>query len=179
MATVVCFSGKIGSGKSSVISELSNMLDWKHVAFGQYVRQEVERLGGDPNSREALQDFGQRCVEDDPEAFCLGLIRSAEHCAGENLLIDGVRHVKIFDMLRKILPRADVRLIHLSLTEEFQGLRVNDRKDSADLDRASAHLVEAELNSSLPDRADLVVNSETAFEQVVHECLTAIRRWSA
>lgn len=179
MAIVVCFSGKIGSGKSSVISELSNALGWKQVGFGQYVRQEIARLGGDPSSREALQDFGQRCVEADPEAFCRSLLKSADHGPGENLLVDGVRHVKIFDVLQAVLSPADVRLVHLSLTEEVQRIRVNGRNESADLDRARGHVVEAELNSSLPQRADLIVNSDATFEQVIQECLTAIRHWSA
>ncbi|NTA18890.1 AAA family ATPase [Agrobacterium tumefaciens] len=179
MAIVVCFSGKIGSGKSSIISELSNALGWKQVAFGHYVRQQVARLGGDANSREVLQNFGQRFVEADPEAFCRGLLKSADYDWDENLLVDGVRHVKIFDMLQTVLLPAKVRLIHLSLADELQQIRVEGRNDSADLDRARGHVVEAELGSSLPRRADLIVNSDREFEQIIYDCLAAIRGWTA
>jgi cytidylate kinase len=179
MATVVCLSGKIGSGKSSIVSELSNALGWKHVAFGHYVRQQVTKLGEDANSREVLQRFGQRFVEADAEAFCRGLLKFAEYDRGENLLVDGVRHVRIFDILQVVLFPAKVRLIHLSLTDELQQIRVDGRIDSADLDRAKAHVAEADLASSLPRRADLIVDSDRKFEQVTYECLAVIRRWTA
>lgn len=179
MAVVVCFSGKIGSGKSSVVSELSGSLGWKHAGFGQFVRQEIARQGGDPNSREALQDFGQRCVEADPEAFCRGLLQSVDYRPGENLLVDGVRHLKIFDTLQAVLSPANIRLVHLSLTEDVQQARVDGRTDSADLDRARGHAVEAELISQLPQRSDLIVNSDAPIGEVVKECLVAIRHWRA
>ncbi|MGI8397443.1 AAA family ATPase [Agrobacterium deltaense] len=179
MAVVVCFSGKIGSGKSSVISELSRSLRWKQAGFGQFVRQEIVRRGDDPHSREALQDFGQRSVEADPEAFCHGLLKSANYRPGEDLLVDGVRHVKIFETLQAIISPASVRLVHLSLTDDAQQVRVDRRTDSADLNRARGHAVEAELISDLPQRADLIVNADVPFEQVIQECLLAIRRWRA
>jgi dephospho-CoA kinase len=70
MSLLLCFSGQIGSGKSSVTTAISAALGWRRAGFGDYLRSEIARLGGDPNDRKALQNLGQKLVEDDSAAFC-------------------------------------------------------------------------------------------------------------
>lgn len=179
MSLIVCFSGKIGSGKSSVIASVGGRLQWKRTGFGQYLRAEIIRVGGDPDSREALQDMGQRLVESDPDGFCRAVLEFADYRAGENLLVDGIRHVDIFNRLERIVSPAEIRLLHLSVSEDVQRFRVQSRADAADLDRAGAHAVEADLAHSLPDRAHAVVDAEAPFHQVVETCLSYINDWIA
>jgi hypothetical protein len=66
---VVCFSRRIGSGKSSVTQTLANALRWPRASFGDYVRARVAERGGDPSSRKELQNLGQTLVEADPSGF--------------------------------------------------------------------------------------------------------------
>ena len=70
MSLLICFSGQIGSGKTSVSAAVAEALGWRRTGFGDYLRSEIERLGGDPSSRQALQDLGQKLVDEDPTAFC-------------------------------------------------------------------------------------------------------------
>ena len=70
MSLLLCFSGQIGSGKSSVSTAVAEVLGWRRTGFGDYLRGEIARLGGDPDDRKALQDLGQQRVEDDSTAFC-------------------------------------------------------------------------------------------------------------
>ena len=56
---VACFAGKIGSGKTSVTNVLARGLQWRRVGFGDYVRAELARRGGDPDVRKDLQDLGR------------------------------------------------------------------------------------------------------------------------
>lgn len=179
MPLIVCFSGKIGSGKSSVIASVGNKLQWKRTGFGEYLRAEITKLGGDPESRAALQDMGQSLVASNPDAFCQAVLDFVDYEPGENLLIDGVRHVDIFNRLERIVSPTAIRLIHLSVSEDVQRTRVQFRPDAADLDRAGAHAVEADLAHNLPDRAHAVVDAEATFDQVVGGCLTYIDRWAA
>ena len=74
---VICFSGRIGSGKSSVTKALANALHWRRASFGDYVRARVAEQGGDPASREDLQNLGQALVEANPEAFAVAVIHAA------------------------------------------------------------------------------------------------------
>src|SRR3982751_2032964 len=74
MGIVVSFAGRIGSGKSSVSNVLAEALGWPRAGFGDYLRDELRRRGGDMASRQALQDLGQSFVEVDPEAFCRSVL---------------------------------------------------------------------------------------------------------
>lgn len=177
MSLVVCFSGKIGSGKSSVLTAISDKLHWKRTGFGEYLRAEIAKAGGDPSSREALQDMGRRLVESDPDGFCRAVLAYGDYQAGDNLFVDGVRHVDIFNILKRIAAPADVRLIFLSVTYDVQRSRVTTRRDSDDLDRAIGHTVEFDLAESLPLRADAIIDADQPFDAVVASCVHTIQSW--
>ena len=66
---LVCFSGKIGSGKTSISGVVARRLGCGRSSFGGYLRDTIEQRGGDPDCRRSLQDLGQRRIERDPESF--------------------------------------------------------------------------------------------------------------
>ena len=177
MTTLVCFSGQIGSGKSSVSTAVAFALGWRRTGFGDYLRAEVERGGGDPTSREALQDLGQRLVEADAEAFCRSVLVAGGFTPGDDFLIDGVRHVEIFRILTRLAKPSIAHLLFLSADEAHRLERVRDRADKEDFARAATHRVEAELRDTLPALADVVINATQPFDDVVADCLAGIRIW--
>jgi dephospho-CoA kinase len=97
---VVCFSRRIGSGKSSVTQTLANALRWPRASFGDYVRARVADRGGDPSSRKELQNLGQMLVETDPSGFAAAVLQARGYKRGADLLVDGIRHVAIKRRLR-------------------------------------------------------------------------------
>jgi dephospho-CoA kinase len=175
---VACFSGHIGSGKSSVTHVLAQALQWKRAGFGDYVRTRVREQGGNPDSREALQDLGQKLVESDPDAFCRAVLTSGGFSPGENFLLDGIRHVDIYRRVQRLVAPSRTVLIHLSVDEVKARRRVASRDGSVDdLERARAHRVEADVQESLPAIADLIVDAAPTVDGVAAEILNAIRRW--
>jgi AAA domain len=175
---VACFSGHIGSGKSSVTRALETALGWKRAGFGDYVRARVREQGGNPDCREALQDLGQELVERDPDAFCRAVLGSGGFSAGDNFLLDGIRHVEIYRRVRRLVAPSRTILIHLAINQAEAHRRVAERDGlKADLERARAHRVEADVQTSLPTMADLIVNAAPAVEAVTEEILHAITRW--
>lgn len=177
MSLLVCFSGQIGSGKSSVSTAVAQALGWPRVSFGDYLRGELVRLGRDPTSRAALQELGQRLVEDDPDSFCQAVLRSGGVTPGADGVVDGVRHVSVYHALTRVAAPSMVLLIHLNISDASQVERVSQRHDRDDLARASRHAVEAELQDSLPRSADLTVDANEPVEVVTAECLKVIARW--
>lgn len=177
MSLLVCFSGQIGSGKSSVSTAVAQALGWPRAGFGDYLRSELGRLGGDPGSRAALQELGQRLVHDDPDSFCQAVLRSGGVVPGADGVVDGVRHVDIYHMLSRVAAPSSVRLIHLEISEAIQVERVGHRSDSKDLARASRHAVEAELRDRLPRSADLRLDADEPVDVVTSRCLAAIAQW--
>src|SRR5262249_3604780 len=82
-----CFSGRIGSGKSSVAARLSHALGWPRAGFGEDLRRRIAQEGCDRDSRHALQDLGQTLVDANPDPFWADLA-SAGFVAGGNLILD-------------------------------------------------------------------------------------------
>lgn len=177
MSLLLCFSGQIGSGKSSVSAAVAEALGWRRTGFGDYLRSEISRLGGDPKDRQALQDLGQERVDDDAAAFCRDVLSFGGFQPGDDFVIEGVRHVSIYEALAGLSLPSQVRLPFLGAGEATRASRVNSRTDALDFDRASKHRVELELGTTLPERADGVVDADQTFEQVVSDCLSLVQCW--
>lgn len=165
---VVCFSGRIGSGKTSVTRALAAQLGWRRTAFGEYLRDRIIREGGDANDRQSLQDLGQRLVDTDPEQFCREVLAHSGRSQGESLLVDGIRHVAMYRLVASLVAPIPSRLIYLSADSEHVRDRVNRRSGEAnDLVRAEAHRVEAELASDVPAAADAIIDGNQDFDTVI------------
>lgn len=177
MSLLVCFSGQMGSGKSSVSAAVAAALGWGRTGFGDYLRTEISRRGGDPNSREALQDLGQNFVEADAEAFCQSVLAAARFRPGDDFLIDGVRHVEIFRILVRLAKPSITKLLFLDADEVQRLVRISERSDKDDFSRAVSHRVEVELRSDLPALADAIVDATRSFDEIVAECLVKIEAW--
>lgn len=177
MSLLLCFSGQLGSGKSSVSTAVAEALGWGRTGFGDYLRGEIARTGGDPNDREALQNLGQRRVDDDPVAFCRDVLAAGGFHPGDDFVIDGVRHVRIFEILADVSAPSEAKLLFLGAHDSTRLERVGARADAGDFARASEHRVEAELRDALPDRADGIVDADQALDRVVSDCLDLVRCW--
>lgn len=177
MSLLLCFSGQIGSGKSSVSTAVATALGWKRVGFGDYLRSEIAKIGGDPNDRKALQDLGQQRVATDAMAFCRDVLTAVEFVPGEDIVVDGVRHVTIFEVLDQISKPSRARLLFLGVPEDTRYTRIQSRADAPDFVRASVHQVEVEAQDALPKRADALVDAGQSFDEVVSDCLGWARRW--
>jgi cytidylate kinase len=177
MSLLLCFSGQIGSGKSSVSTAVAAALGWRRTGFGDYLRGEIVRRGGDPNDRKALQDLGQERVETDAAAFCRDVLAAAGFTPGDDLVIDGIRHSAIFEMLAEVSKPSEARLLFLGAHETTRNVRVQSRSDAQDFARASMHPVEIEMQNALPQRADALLDASQPFDQVVAACLEFVHSW--
>jgi adenylate kinase family enzyme len=177
MSLLLCFSGQIGSGKSSVSAEVAAKLGWSRTGFGDYLRAEILRRGGDTGGREALQDLGKYRVDENCEAFCRDVLAFGGFRPGQNFVIDGIRHVSVFDTLAVQGLPSRARLLFLGAQETIRVARVMTRADAHDFERAAKHSVEAELANAVPKRADGTVNTEQTFERVVSDCLNLVQGW--
>jgi hypothetical protein len=172
---VVCLSGRIGSGKSSVANRLAQALGWPKAGFGDYLRMRIAQEGGNPDSRQALQDLGQSLVDADPDQFCADVLGSTGFAPGGNLILDGVRHARIYARIARLVAPSGTCLLHLSADDAHLKQRVGSRpRGAADLDRAESHRVESEVLLELPELADVVLDANCLLAYVVADCLAAV-----
>lgn len=178
MGLVVSFAGEIGSGKTSVSRRISDTLGWPRVGFGDYLRQELAKRGEDTSNRATLQDFGQSLVASDPDGFCCSVLSSVAFVPGNNLLLDGIRHVNIQSIIRRIVMPSETKLIFLAADPTERHNRILRRSsDHDDLHYTEAHPVEAELRTSLPAIADAIVDASLDIDAVAEICIDHIRKW--
>ena len=179
MGLVIAFAGEIGSGKSSVSKALETALGWPRVSFGDYLRAEVGRRGGNPNCREALQELGQSLVDIHPESFCRSVLRMVNFRLGGDLLVDGVRHVNIQVIMRRLVLPSETKLVYLAADSNTRYERVRDRTGGqSDFARATQHRVEGEVKDCLSRIADAVVDTRNDADDPFEVCLRLIRTWS-
>lgn len=173
---VVGFSGKIGSGKSTLSKGVANSLGWPVISFGDYVRKEASKQGLG-HERETLQELGA-LLASNPAGFCECLLSESNWTPDLSIVIDGIRHVSILSALRDLVHPATVFLVHVVVREEVRRLRMADRESGAFRNYSSieSHSTEVEVASNLHDVADLVVNGNRPKETLIEKIVGKIRK---
>lgn len=175
MAVVIGFSGKRGSGKSTISRQVSEALDWPRAGFGDYVRAEANRRGLD-HKIETLQAVGESLIHTGPETFCRVVLLEAGWEPNISLIIDGIRHVEVVTALRKIIAPVDFRLVHITVEEPMRESRLirRDSVNGESIRRYDRHSTEAQVATALPELADLVLDGSDEESGIVGK----IVRWA-
>ena len=176
---LVCFSGKIGSGKTSTSRAVASALECGRTSFGGYLRDEVAGRGGDPYCRKLLQDLGQSRIEQNAGSFCREVLAAGGFVPGEDFVLDGIRHVDVLPHLVRIAAPSEVRLIFLEADAGLRSIRVEERSARVreDFDRVASHVVEADMEDELPMAAHAIVDGSLPEQDVIGECIGLIDGW--
>jgi len=154
---------------------LAQALGWPRTGFSDYLRVLMMAKGIADPSREQLQDLGQSLVEGDPEKFCRDVLANIGFIPGRNILLDGIRHVDIQQRIAAVVKPSRAVLIHLAADDQVVAKRVQERGASEqEFRRAIGHPVERDLNRSLPEVADFVIDAGAPLKDVLLKCLTAL-----
>jgi cytidylate kinase len=163
----IALAGAPGSGKSTIARLLAARLDGAVVSFGDYVRH-LATSARENNERSTLQRIGQDLVRNDPEGFVRAFLDWASPHPNRVLIIDGVRHAIIDDILRSTAARrdSDYLLLLLQAPIAIRAIRRCAGNES-DLRQLEDHPVEREAATRLPSIADLVVDSSGEPSQII------------
>lgn len=167
---VIAFSGKLGSGKTTISNATATALGWPLVGFGDYVRKVVRERGLE-GTRENLQAVGTELLEGDSYDFCKAVLSSGGWIAGEPLLIDGLRHVRTIAIIQELISPAKLKIISISVSEatRLRRLGQRDQVDAASTGIIEAHSSEQEVGAILCNHADLVIDGEKPVSELVAE----------
>jgi cytidylate kinase len=164
---IIALAGAPGSGKSTIARLLAAKLDGTVASFGDYVRH-LASAAGEGTKRSTLQRIGQGLVESDPEAFAREFLDWASPATGQAMIIDGVRHLVIDQVLRAAADERG-RDYFLVLLEAPISERAT-RRCAGDLDalrRLEDHPVEREAATRLPNIADIIVDGSRDPDAVI------------
>jgi dephospho-CoA kinase len=147
--------------------KLATILNYKYASFGNYVRKVATRIGYVDPTRAQLQEVGERLVKDEAQSFCQSVLRDAEWFQGEGLIIDGIRHLHILEILREICFPQKFFLIYMAVDESIRQERVISRGRDRELTLAIKHSTELQVEEVLRLRADLIVDGSRTVENNV------------
>lgn len=166
---VVCFSGRIAIGKTSVSKTLAQELNCPWSGFGDYVRTVAMRRGLNSEDRDQLQMVGESLIREHGfQWFCKEVINAANWTGDCPLVIDGIRHAEAFQTVARLVAPHKTVLIHLTIeSEDALQARTKERGlDSARRAKWEAHSTEQQVLSTLPGIANLVVPTNLTLDEI-------------
>lgn len=172
---VLCFSGRIGSGKTSVSQLVADNFKAAWTSFGDFMRAYASAESLDPTSREVLQDLGQRLLNTyGTRWLCEQVVARANLSGGGVLVIDGIRHVDVADCIKEMFSPSKALFIHLELSG---GIERSRDLDAATRVHAESHSTERDVLGPLSSYADLVVYNDASLDVVVRSIVQFVQRY--
>jgi cytidylate kinase len=171
---IIALAGAIGSGKSTLANELAVARVARCASFGNYVRHLVGERGLDVNDRTVLQDVGHERVEADARAFLDDTLDWAGHQPANELVLDGVRHLKILAALQARAAELNdpTVLVYLDTPVDVRHARVASRgKTLEEILEDERHPAEQDLYEGLRNAADLRLDGGRPVNQLRDELL--------
>jgi cytidylate kinase len=161
MHPIIAFAGRMGSGKSSVSEAIAADLGWQFASFGGFVRKTATSRGVE-HTRESLQAIGEELEANDPAKFCRAVLDDVGWHPGKSAVVEGIRHVRIWETLRNLVAPQPVFLVYLEAPEELRRARLQERgaQEANYLERTEAHSTERDVIAELPKLAKLVLSTE-------------------
>lgn len=166
MKAVICLSGGIASGKTTVAQALAKRFPNVAVrSFGDVVRQQA-RGQEKALDRAALQEVGLSLVQAGWQAFIGALLQNVSQSI-DVLIVEGIRHVEAVDELRRRRLSDRVLTVYLKVGFAVQEQRLRERGESS---ASRSHAVESSL-AEVEATADVVVDATLPLAQIEERIL--------
>lgn len=175
MNVKICVAGKICSGKSTMASRIAEQIECPMVSFGGVLRHYSER-NKLPAGRKGLQELGKQLINQFGfEGFLEWIIKESSIDWSYPLVLDGVRHIKIYGYMAKKF--SNTILVYCDCDEETQivRLRTRDGIRENDAKQIISHTTESGVEN-LRAIAHMVFQSNFMLDEFLHELNNFISR---
>lgn len=169
MSTVLALSGKTNSGKSYAGKSFAAKYGWDYVSFGDYVRK-VTNARSLPASREYWQEVGENLISTNLEGFCRDVLAQAPNWKpGKSLVIDGIRHVEVNNLLKELVAPSKYVLVIIEVNEQIRLERLHRAGIEQDdlIKRVESHSTEKQAKTILPQIADFIIDGNESLPRLL------------
>ena len=167
---VIVISGGICSGKSAVARCLSEKLNCPVGSFGMAVRS-IATSRGIEHKRSNLQTLGKQLVESTPEELCQVMLELASWTQSTDLIVEGMRHTHVMDLLRRMVLPSTSYLVFLNVPRLIRQERLILRDGKGDLQDLEKHSTERQVLTVLCKAADHILDGDQSTEAVCNDIL--------
>ena len=168
MRLLIGFSGKIGSGKTTLAIEFARTIGAKFFSFGDLIRSIADEKGLDSGDRRVLQEIGEQQINLGWTVFCKKLLDSYKYNNEDIIVVDGIRHYEGLDTFKELIPLVKTYLVYIDITDtlslERQKLRNNEIVFSYN---KPLHMTEIQVKDILPSLADIIIDGNKDPEVLI------------
>lgn len=166
MKSIICLSGGIASGKTTVARALAERFtDVSVLSFGDVVRRRARFLGK-PLERETLQTIGLELVAAGWQSFVEALLVDV-HQSTRVLIVEGIRHREAIEELQRRSLADKFLTVYITIEPSVQEKRLRERGESL---AGRTHVVESSL-PAVEASADLIIDGSVPLVNITNKIL--------
>lgn len=169
---VICVSGKIGSGKTSISKEVSSLINVPYFSTGDFIKEIAAQRGIELVDRKTLQAIGLEYVNRGWNKFSSDFLTYCNWSGTMSLLIDGVRDHNFFLAIREAVNPIRSILVYIESDELVRVKRIEYR-DSSYIAEMDSHETESGYDL-IRSNSDIVVENNQSPKCVAKEVVNAI-----
>jgi cytidylate kinase len=172
----VVFSGRLGSGKTTISRAVAEVLQIRWNSFGS-VTKKIAREQQMSIERESLQDLGEYLVTHSAEEFCRRVLTDAEPLSDTSVVIDGLRHSRMHKILREISKPRQLISIYIDLDDAIRFDRLRNRGGLCEdeVRKLESHSTELEVSGPIRRLATFTVNNSGSINRTVETVIALLR----
>lgn len=159
MSLVLGVTGPSGSGKSTLCRSLCEHFDALHVSYGSYIRS-IAAARSLSDDLQTLQRLGLELYETlGAKLLTAKTLVFAGDDGSRNLVVDGIRHVDIWEACKELRPKGLFVYVDASDKELQARLTHRDGWDADYIKQVHGHRLEVQVRDQLLPLANVVVSS--------------------
>ncbi len=167
MIRIIGFSGKYGSGKTTLAKEFASDIKAKFISFGDYIRDLAKERNQNHEDRDVLRDIGEEQINRGWSTFCQSVLDFYEYRGEKLLVVDGVRHLGCLDGFRMILQDPAIYVVYIDVSETLSQERQRSRGESKIYTyTGNLHMTEEQVVTAIPLVANLIMDGNKDLSEL-------------
>lgn len=131
---IILIAGKIGSGKTYWSDQIAEHFDCARASFSSYIKYICTQKAIEC-TRANMQNLGAKVIENELDQY-INYTVSYSTKNNNNVVIDGLRHKKVYNRIKELYPNTNIVLIYVDCDENQRKKNLIIRgEDSEDADK--------------------------------------------
>ncbi|MBI9013902.1 MAG: AAA family ATPase [Clostridiales bacterium] len=166
---IIMFSGKVGSGKTSLSKQLANDLQAEYISFGEYVVHIAKKNDLNHDNRKVLQNIGEEQIRKGWHQFCNGLLNYNTIVDFKLLVVDGMRHIDCYNTFQEMYPGEEIIILYINIDNSVSLQRQKKLDSEINYGKNGLHMTEKEVVTTIPYIADLILDGTKDINTLLNE----------